>query len=151
MRQRVVCLSVQFRPDRTAMQAQRNRPIFFYYNKIMYIPMMNTFFLIAIFLLFSMFTDWIFIIAAAHGPLNARTQRQMKKRGKRNHVDKTSDFLVSGVFLVTVINVLAASFTTTASPPGTTSTQTHSHLARASMMASAASAVVLPTTSQPAN
>lgn len=40
----------------------------------------------------------------------------MKIKGKRERADRTNDFLVVGVFLVTVINVFAASFTMTDSP-----------------------------------
>lgn len=37
----------------------------------------------------------------------------MKIKGKRGSPSKTSNYIVSGIFLVTVINILAASFTTT--------------------------------------
>lgn len=40
-------------------------------------------------------------------------QSQMKIRGNGDRASKTNDFLVGGVFIVTVINVFAAAFTTT--------------------------------------
>ncbi|XP_037907240.1 ninjurin-1 isoform X3 [Hermetia illucens] len=39
--------------------------------------------------------------------------RQMKNRGRRDKLNRTNDFLVGGVFMITVINVFVASFTTT--------------------------------------
>lgn len=42
----------------------------------------------------------------------------MKIRGHKKRADSTNDFLVGGVFLVTVINVFASSFTMTESPKG---------------------------------
>lgn len=43
-------------------------------------------------------------------------KRQMKIRGRKDRADRTNDFLVGGVFLVTVINVFVASFTMTEAP-----------------------------------
>lgn len=43
-------------------------------------------------------------------------QRQMKIKGRKERADRTNDYLVGGVFLVTVINVFVASFTITESP-----------------------------------
>ncbi|CAD7081091.1 unnamed protein product [Hermetia illucens] len=40
-------------------------------------------------------------------------KRQMKNRGRRDKLNRTNDFLVGGVFMITVINVFVASFTTT--------------------------------------
>lgn len=41
----------------------------------------------------------------------------MKNRGKnKERMNRTNDFLVGGLFLITVINVFAASFTMTESP-----------------------------------
>lgn len=40
----------------------------------------------------------------------------MKNRGKKNQASRTNEFLVGGVFLVTVINVFVAAFTITNDP-----------------------------------
>lgn len=40
----------------------------------------------------------------------------MKIKGRKDRADRTNDYLVGGVFLVTVINVFVASFTITDSP-----------------------------------
>lgn len=40
-------------------------------------------------------------------------QRQMKIKGRRERASRTNDFLVIGIFLITVINVFVASFTIT--------------------------------------
>ncbi|XP_055694029.1 ninjurin-B [Lutzomyia longipalpis] len=40
-------------------------------------------------------------------------KRQMKIKGRKNQANHMNDYIVGGIFLVTVINVLAASFTIT--------------------------------------
>ncbi|XP_059608611.1 ninjurin-B-like [Phlebotomus argentipes] len=40
-------------------------------------------------------------------------KRQMKIKGRKNQASHMNDYIVGGIFLVTVINVLAASFTIT--------------------------------------
>ena len=37
----------------------------------------------------------------------------MKNSGRRDRAKKTNDFLVAAVFLITIINIFVASFTTT--------------------------------------
>lgn len=86
-------------------------------------------FYIILFILHKTHNYWVIL----HSLPSKMKQRQMKKRGKRNQADKTGDFLVSGVFLVTVINVLAASFTTTSSnittsAPVSTNAVLHHHI-----------------------
>lgn len=64
------------------------------------------------------------LIDSSSGCAVVGPQRQMKNKGRR--ASWTNDFLVVGVFLVTVINVFAASFTTTHSPTASPA-HTHAH------------------------